>query len=84
MARDCDACDGNHYTEANPRVFGCQPRPSDKSEIVCTIAGHKDCFAPNETLPAIDAGSGWATASQWNDYIESAAAYKAGHLFLTL
>jgi hypothetical protein len=82
--RECDNCNSPHYTAENPRVFLCQQRPSDPSEMVCTLAGHKDCFVSGGELPQITATSAVGTAAQLEAWIESPEAGKAGFVFLTL
>lgn len=84
MGKECDSCGQADYTEANPRVFMCQPRPSDNQEMCCVLAGHKDCFAKDETLPSICESGGTATAEQWEEWIESPEARKLGFLWLSL
>jgi hypothetical protein len=85
MGRECDNCGQDDYTADNPRVFVCQPRPSDPAEMCCTVAGHKGCFTSfGDTLPSIDKSGGTATADQWNDWIESDEARKAGFMWISL
>jgi len=82
---ECDVCKGTEYSESDPFVEHRQRRPSDHSDMCCTMAGHAKCFGVTDaaTLPSIGEGGGIATNKQWNDWIESPAAYKAGYLFLT-
>lgn len=82
--RNCDQCDGTEYTEENPRVFMCQRRPSDPSEMCSVLAGHKNCYRITDPLPQISESGGIATAEQWNDWIESPEAQKMGFIFLSL
>jgi hypothetical protein len=79
----CDSCDGNTYTHDNPFVEFRVPRPSDKSDMCCTLAGHKKCFAPSTELPSIGETGGVATPVQWELWIESPEARKHGFCFLT-
>lgn len=78
----CDACRSSVYTEDNPFVEIRQRRPSDPTEIACTIAGHKDCMPIKGDLPDIASSGGVATPKQWQEYIESPEAMLNGHLFL--
>lgn len=81
--KTCDACDrSDGYTDANPFVELRTPRPSDPSDMCCVMAGHKNCFARNATLPDIGRG-GIATPEQWATWIESKEAQAAGFVFLT-
>lgn len=80
---NCDYCDKSDYTEENPFVLYRQRRPSDHSDMCCTLAGHAQCLAPNTELPSIGETDGVATAEQWGEWIESPEAAKAGYCFLT-
>lgn len=84
MSIDCDYCKTADYSDENPRVFLCQQRPSDHSEMCCTLAGHKNCLARNGSLPAIGECGGVATGEQWEAWIEGPEARKLGFLFLSL
>ncbi len=84
MSVNCDMCDKTDYTPENPRVFFCQQRPSDRAEMCCVLAGHAKCIPVQGELPQISETGGAATAEQWNDWIESAEARKAGFLWLSL
>lgn len=80
----CDVCRKSNYTTDNPMVEYRQQRPSDKSDMCCTMAGHMKCLGTNNiaNLKASEYG-GNATRQQWNDWIESKEAMKAGFLFLS-
>jgi len=81
---ECDICKTAAYTDDNPFVeYRCQ-RPSDKSDMCCTMAGHMKCFnvADISKLKASPEG-GIATPKQWSAWIESKEAHAAGYLFLT-
>lgn len=82
MSRKCDICENDTYCDENPRVFLCQPRPSDPSEMVCTLAGHSRCITTSELECTPDGGI--HTANAWGEWIESPQARIAGILFLTL
>lgn len=79
--KSCDAgCGSKDYSEDNPFVEGRTQRPSDKSEMTCVIAGHLRCLT-NKTaadLPSILDREGFATPEQWQAWIKSEAAAKAG------
>lgn len=79
----CDRCDGTEYTDENPFVLYRQRRPSDPSDMCCTLAGHKNCIAEGTTLPSISTSGGVATAEQWEEWIESPEAAKAGFCFIS-
>lgn len=83
--RDCDSCDKRTYTAENPFVECRVPRPSDRSDMCCVMAGHLWCFGPNRPasdLPQIGAEGGLATPEQWQAWIESKDADEAGFAFL--
>lgn len=81
----CDVCDTSGYTEENPFVEYRTQRPSDHSDMCCTMAGHAKCFNIKDikTLPQISDVDGIATREQWSKWIESNEAQKAGFCFLT-
>lgn len=72
----CDTCSEDNYTEANPFVEVRIPRPSDPADLCAILGGHLSCFGGVE-------GETVRTPEHWDEYIESEAAYAAGHLFLT-
>lgn len=78
---ECDGCGTTEYSHLNPFVEIRVPRPSDRSDLCCIMAGCSRCFPPHELGTAVAGGS--ATPEQWEDYIESPEAMKAGFMFLT-
>lgn len=74
----CDMCHGKYYTPDNPFVEGRQRRPSVPSEFSCVIAGHLRCVVGRsvkvDILPEIGDSGGFATPSQWKQWLESQAA----------
>lgn len=84
-ASACDMCDGATYSDENPRVFYRTQRPSCHQEMCCTIAGHMKCLGVHDVakLPQINETSGIATGDQWETWIESKEARKAGYLWIT-
>lgn len=71
----CDSCGESAYTADNPFVEYRQPRPSDPSDMCCTLAGHFRCFSPvSASLPQISADGGVATPAQWREWIEGEGA----------
>ncbi len=84
MATECDTCGNNEYSEDNPLVQYRTRRPSDHSDMCCTLAGHATCFRVDPaTLPQIGETDGVATPAQWEAWIEKPETAKAGFLFLT-
>jgi hypothetical protein len=84
MPTKCDVCDSDRYTEDDPLVYGCQRRPSDPMEMCSTIAGHAKCFRVEVDKMKPSKDGGFATAKQWNDWIESEEALRDGIVFLSL
>lgn len=84
MGKECDSCKISEYTDDNPRVFMCMPRPSDMSEMCCVMAGHRNCIAAHSTLPDIGQSGGVATAEQWEEWIDNDTSLRMGFIFLTL
>lgn len=82
---ECDfGCGSKHYTTANPFVQIRQRRPSDQTDMCCTMWGHADCAgSPVGSLPSISESGGVATPDQWSDWIESPEAQKMGFVFIT-
>ncbi len=70
----CDGCGNDDYTDANPFVQFRSVRPSDKTDMCCTLAGHLTCFSalPVSSLPDIAIDGGTATPDQWEVWIENA------------
>lgn len=68
---NCDGCGRTEYGGGVKFVEFRRPRPSDPSDLCCTMAGCSDCFP------------GCKTPEEWEDYIESPEAYALGYLFLT-
>lgn len=82
--KTCDVCQGEDYKDANPFVHVNQRRPSDPSEMCCVMAGHLKCMGGSlDRLPSICESGGIATPAQWEAWIESPEAAKAGFLFCT-
>lgn len=85
---DCDICDGSNYTEENPFVEVRTPRPSDRSCMTCTLAGHSVCIRNGIATPLPDpqdielVSGGIATPERWERWIESETADANGFLFL--
>jgi hypothetical protein len=73
---NCDICNTNQYTEANPFVEVRTPRPSDPSDMCCILAGHLDCFG-GQVGETVNTPDGWA------DWIESEDAARQGYMWLT-
>lgn len=71
----CDHCGGVAYHAIDPYVEVRVPRPSDRSDLCCIMAGHASCFGGISDSVKTPAG--------WDEYIESPEAYAAGYLFLT-
>lgn len=67
----CDACGTEEYTPENPFVEVRVPRPSDRTDLCCIIAGCAACFP------------GTRTPAEWEEYFESGEAGRDGYLFLT-
>lgn len=74
----CDTCDTDTYTEDNPFVEVRMPRPSDKTDMSCILAGHKVCMGETGINPK----GGVATPEEWQMWIEGEGA-KLGFLFLS-
>lgn len=90
MGKACDVCDGDVYTPENPRVMLCQRRPSDPSDLCCTMAGHWWCFGtPGRAyvpfLPTVANGGdqALATGDDLERWIEGPDAKALGYVFLT-
>jgi hypothetical protein len=81
----CDLCGADDYTDANPFVECRIPRPSDKTDMCCVIAGHLNCLSPMpaDRLPSIAPfGGGTATPEQWEHWIENEGA-AAGYQWIS-
>lgn len=82
----CDGCGNDDYTDTNPFVQFRSVRPSDRTDMCCTLAGHLACFSPMPatSLPSIAdaAGGGMATPEQWEEWIEGPGA-RSGFQWLT-
>lgn len=82
---DCDVCDKNVYYASDPFVEMRLPRPSDRREMTCILAGHRECLHGGiaVALPSISEAGGTATPQQWQAWITSDEARRMGFLFLT-
>lgn len=75
----CDTCGSKDYTALNPFVEVRIPRPSDRADLCCILAGHGDCFGyrRGQENPSVK------TPDEWTEYIESEDAMREGYLWLT-
>jgi hypothetical protein len=82
--KECDRCHDSEYTPENPFVEYRQKRPSDPTDMCCTLAGHLQCFSQQSALalPIIGNDSGVATPEQWQTWIEGEGA-KLGFAWIT-
>lgn len=89
MALECDVCDGTEYTQENPHVRYCVRRPSDKSDMCCTMWGHWNClggkgpYVPILPTVAQPGNSAVATYADLERWIETPDARKNGFIFIT-
>lgn len=79
MTHRCDICDGGYYTHDNPFVNYRVPRPSDPTDMCCTMWGHLKCLGGKISMTP---QGGVATPDQWQDWIENEGA-KLGFCFLS-
>jgi hypothetical protein len=73
---ECDQCGQREYSAENPFVEFRTPRPSNRTEMTCVLAGHQKCM--RVSLFSTGPEGGVATPEMWAEWIRSPEAKAAG------